>query len=96
MDASGNYDRWWYNISYPHKLYIGNSLEFNLWDSTNKRLVKKAIIKINESWLNRIINASTHFYNEREICKVHILRKHSSKEFIMYFGRKKDGVYIIK
>jgi len=93
--VSGNIDVWWYNISSPSKLTPNDVIQFNLWDVENRNLIKRAIIDLSENWLSRIRRASTHFYKGIEICKVHIQRMHGSKGFLIYFGRKEDGTYLL-
>jgi len=89
----GYTDVWWYNISSPSKLSDQDCIHLNLWDSKNQKLVKKAVLNLKDKWLSRIRQASTHFYRGTEICKVHIQRRHGTNQFIIYFGRKEDGVY---
>jgi len=95
MYSNGKYDRWWYNISSPHKIQLGSVFCFNLWDKNNQKLVRKSIIEMNKTWLTRLNKASTHTYKEREICKVHIIREISKNIYSIYFGRKSDGVYAL-
>ncbi len=89
----GNIDYWWFNISSPSKLSSQDVIQLNLWDTMNQTLVKKAVLVLEENWLSRIKQASTHFYRRTEICKVHIQRRHGTNKFIIYFGRKEDGIY---
>lgn len=93
MFTTGNLDTWWYNISNPSELKRNDLLSLNLWDAENKELIKKVEINLDSQWMKRIQNASTHTYKNREICKIHIHRSHTTKEFEIYFGVKTDGVY---
>ena len=95
MYTNGNLDTWWYNISNPINLKLNSELIFNLWDTENRDLIKQVEIKLDQEWMKRVQNASTHTYKNREICKVHIQRNHYTKKFILYFGKKTDGFYPI-
>jgi len=86
-------DTWWYHISSPDRLTSQDVIQINLWDTMNHSLVKKVVLNLRENWLTRMKNASTHVYLRRDILKIHINRKHGTNEFIIYFGRKEDGVY---
>ena len=93
--VSGNYDTWWYNLSNPSRIRIGEEIKLNLWDEKNVNLIKEINIQVNAEWLKRIQSGSTHTYKEKEICKIHTQRNHYSKEFTLYFGKKTDGIYKI-
>jgi hypothetical protein len=91
--TSGNMDVWWYNISSPSKLKKQDIIRLNLWDAVNQELVKEVILDLEKNWLQRIRQASTHFFKGREICKIHIEKRHGTNQFFIYFGRKDDGIY---
>lgn len=94
--TSGNKDIWWYNISNPEELTSRDIIVFNLWDTINQNRVRQVTLDLGkDDWLKRIKSASIHYYEEREICKVHIQRDHKTSKFIVYFGRKEDGIYQI-
>jgi len=91
----GKNDSWWYNIT-PSKIAIGDEIQFNLWDENNNTIEFSFLLKVDNTWYERIMHASTHFNNGREICKVHFKRPHYSNQCYVYFGRKEDGMYPIK
>lgn len=89
-------DRWWFNVSSPENLEPNDVLRFNLWDATNTKLIKQVTIDLSkDKWLEKIQKASIHTYKGRDILKVHAYCNKRTKEFIMYFGRVKDGLYPI-
>lgn len=94
--TSGNKDTWWYNISSPRKLTAQDSIVLNLWDTENKNIMREVTLDLgSNNWLKRIQTASTHYYEEREICKIHIHRNQITGKYILYFGRKENGIYPI-
>lgn len=95
MYSSGNYDTWWYNISTPSELKLNDKIILRLWDAENKQLIREISIPLNKEWLSRINKASTHQYQNRIICKVHVQRRRDKDNFSLYFGKKEDGQFII-
>ena len=91
--GSGHLDLWWFNISSPSKLTSQDVIHLSLWDHANQNLVKESVLDLRKNWLSRIRQASTHFYLQTEICKVHIQRRLGTNQFVIYFGKKEDGVY---
>ncbi|MFX1294274.1 MAG: hypothetical protein ACFFD2_05375 [Promethearchaeota archaeon] len=92
---SVNKDIWWYHISSPSNLNLNDIIVLNLYDTEHIHLLKKFEISLNEIWLNRILRASTHFQDDIEICKIHIQKNHGENKYLIYFGRKEDGVYYL-
>ena len=96
QETHGNKDSWWYNICSPKNLTSKDIIILNLWNTMNKKLVKQVTLNLGKSnWLKRILKGSTHYSKGTEICKVHIQRDHRTNQFIIYFGHKEDGVYLI-
>jgi len=95
LHISGNLDTWWYNLSNPSGIQIGDKISLNLWDQNNRALVKRIDIQVDSDWMRKIRSASKHIYRNRELCKIHVQRSHKTDKFVLYFGRKTDGAYHI-
>jgi hypothetical protein len=88
----GNKDYWWYNLSSPEKLIDTEPLVvLDLNDKNNDRI--GSIPLHMGKWATQIMSASYHFSGERKIVKIHVTRDIGSQEYIMWFGRKEDGLY---
>jgi len=89
-------DTWWFNVSHPKTLTSQDVLQFNLWDTSNNKLLKQVTIDLSDiKWISRLRHGSTHNYQGREILKVYAYRDYRIKRFILYFGHVDDGLFPI-
>jgi hypothetical protein len=93
--SRGNKDYWWYDLSSPDDwITTDASIIFILNNSSDLDRIGSILLRLSENdWLNRIKKASYHFKNGNKTIKVHITKEHSSQQYMIYFGRKDDGVY---